>query len=185
MLTPGFLAEFKKLTEQRWSRQSIDPKLSGFQFQRGTRWNPGLSDPEITQYENTLGLRFPHDFRAFLRIMNGTDTPMVNVYASRGEPRGFSTGVYSFPRDMEIIRLRIDDVRERKGEIMADLREQGFFVPAAADLVPIYSHRYLMCTADLDQSVVFSIYVPSMDSIVYGTSLQEYLQREFLGDLQD
>jgi hypothetical protein len=185
MLTLEFLAEFKKLTEQRWSLPSIDPNLFGFQFQRGTRWIPGLSDSEITEFENALGLRFPHDFRAFLRIMNGTDIPMLNIYGSSGEPHRVSSGVYSYPRDMEIIRLRIEDVQERKGEIAADLREQGFDVPAEAGLVPIYSHRYLMCTADLDQSVVLSIYVPSPDAIVYGNSLEAYLRREFLGDLQD
>jgi hypothetical protein len=185
MLTEEFLAEFKKLTEERWSRQSIDPNLYGFQFQRGTRWNPGLSDHEITQFDNTLGLRFPHDFRAFLSTMNGTDVPTLNVYASLGEPQRLSSGVYSYPRDMEIIRLRIEDIRARKEEIVADLRDQSFEFPAGAGLVPVYSHRYLMCTADLNQSVVLSIYVPSTDAIVHSNSLEEYLRREFLGEFQD
>jgi hypothetical protein len=62
------------------------------------------------------------------------------------------------------------------------------------DLVPIYIHRYVMCTRDLESSFVLSIftdlarqtpeggYEPSEDAIVYGNSLKEYLEREFLMD---
>jgi hypothetical protein len=66
MLTGDFLAEFKRATETRWSEQPIDPTLYGFQFQRGTRWNPGLSDKEIAEAEDALVLVFPQDFRTFL-----------------------------------------------------------------------------------------------------------------------
>ena len=182
MLSFDFLTEFKKATEQKWSQQSVNPTLSGFQFQRGTRWNPGLSDDKIAEYENILGVRFPVDFRAFLRVLNGTDIPNLNVYANCGEPHRTSVGVYSYPRDLEIVKQRIEDVRESRDEIAADLTEQGFDLSTEAGLVPIYSHRYVVCTPDLDRSVVLSIIVHSVDTIVYGNSLQEYLEREFLGD---
>ena len=61
MISPDFLWELKRATEQKWNHESIDPTVSGFQFQRGTRWNPGLSNLEILEYENSLGMRFPHD----------------------------------------------------------------------------------------------------------------------------
>ena len=73
MLSVDFLAEFKRATEARWRKRSIDPTLYGFQFQRGTSWNEGLSDGMVKDYERILGVRFPHDFTAFLREMNGTD----------------------------------------------------------------------------------------------------------------
>jgi hypothetical protein len=182
MVSHDFLAEFKRATEEKWSQQSINPTVSGFQFQRGTRWNPGLSDDKIAEYENALEVRFPLDFRAFLRVMNGTDIPTLNVYAYSGEPHRTSVGVYSYPRDLEIVEQRIEDVRESRDEIATDLTNQGFDLPTEAGLVPIYGHRYLVCTSSLSCSVVLSIVVHSTDAIVYEKSLQEYLKREFLGD---
>jgi hypothetical protein len=182
LLNRDFLASFKGATEERWSQRSINPTISGFQFQPGTRWHPGLSDDKIAEYETVLGVRFPHDFRAFLGAMNGTDLPTLNVYASCGEQPLKSVGVYSYPRDLGIVKLRSEDVREGRNEIAADLREQGFDLPPEANLVPIYLHRYVVCTSDLNRSVVLSIVVHSTDAIVYGNSLQEYLEREFLGE---
>lgn len=79
MLSDDFLKEFKRATEANWSEKSIDPAIYGFQFQRGTRWNPALSGEQIAEYEAGLGVRFPHDLEAFLREMNGTDLPTLNV----------------------------------------------------------------------------------------------------------
>jgi len=182
LLSRNFLAEFRAATEGKWNEQSINPTISGFQFQRGTRWNPGLSDDKIAEYETVLGVRFPHDFRAFLGAMNGTDLPTLNVYASCGEPPRESVGVYSYPKDLRIVQLRIEDVRESRDEIATDLSEQGFVLPPEAALVPIYLHRYVVCTSDLNLSVVLSIVVHGTDAIVYGHSLQEYLESEFLGE---
>jgi hypothetical protein len=182
LLSRNFLAEFKRATEEKWSQRSINPTISGFQFQPGTRWNLGLSKDKVTEYETVLGVRFPHDFRDFLGAMNGTDLPTLNVYASCGELPRTSVGVYCYPRDLRIVKQRIEDCRESRDEIATDLREQGFDLPNEADLVPIYLHRYVLCTSDLNRSVVLSIVVHSTDAIVYGNSLQEYLEREFLGD---
>jgi SMI1 / KNR4 family (SUKH-1) len=180
MLSRDFLLEFKKATELNWSRQSINPAVYGFQFQRGTRWNPGLSTAEITEYENLLGVQFPLDFRAFLQVMNGTDIPTLNVYGYSGEPHRKSVGVYSYPRDLQIVEQCIEDVHESRSEIAADLREQGFELPPQAGLVPIFGHRYVVCASNPDCNFVLSIVVNDVDAIVYGNSLQEYLEREFL-----
>jgi len=180
MLNRDFLIKFKTATETRWSEKSIDPTLYGFQFQQGTRWNAGLSDEMIHDYENVLKVRFPDDFKALLREMNGTDLATLNVYGSCGEPQRESVGVYSYPRDIERVKKFIERVRTWRAEIAADLAEQGFELPADASLVPIYSHRYLVCTSDLDSSVVLSIVVDATDAIVYGNSLRGYLEIEFL-----
>lgn len=163
-----------------WSTRSIDPRGYGYQIQQGTRWNPGLSHEDIVEYERDIGVRFPHDFRAFLRAMNGTDLPTLNVYGYCGEPLRRATGVYSYPRDIELVRWRIHDVLENKERISDDLAEQGFALPADAGFVAICGHRYVLCTADLDSSVVLSIVVNDVDAIVYAKSLKEYLEKEFL-----
>jgi len=181
MLSSDFLAEFQRATEAKWHEKSIDPHISGFQFQTGTRWNPGLSDEKIAEFEDVLGIQFPHDFRAFLRAMNGTDLPTLNIYAYCGEPPRQWVGVYSYPRDLEIVRRLIADVSKDRAELTATLAEEGFALPVKASLVPIYGRRYLVCTPSLDSSVVLSI-DGSDDAIIYGNSLKEYLEREFLAD---
>jgi len=67
MISADFLTEFKRATETKWREKSIDPTIFGFQFQRGTRWNEGLSDEMVREYEMVLRVRFPHDLKAFLR----------------------------------------------------------------------------------------------------------------------
>jgi hypothetical protein len=180
MLNTDFLMELKRATEAEWGEKTIDPTLYGFQFQRGTRWNAGLSEQMVNEYETTLGASFPHDFKAFLREMNGTDLATLNVYGSSGEQYRESVGVYAYPRDLEIVKGRIEHIRTSRMKIAADLAGQGFELSAEASLVPICSHRFVVCTSNLDSSVVLSIVVNSIDAIVYGNSLREYLEKEFL-----
>src|SRR5436190_441910 len=180
MLSSEFLAEFKRATEAKWRERRINPHISGFQFQPGTRWNLGLSDDKIAELEDTLETKIPHDFRDFLRAMNGTDLPTLNVYASCGEPPRQWVGVYSYPRDLEVLRRLREEVSTDREMLTKTLAEEGFALQPTAALVPIYGRRYLVCTSRLDSSVVLSI-DGSDDAIVYGNSLKEYLEREFLG----
>ena len=178
MLNSDFLAKFKRTTEAKWSERSIDPTLYGFQIQRGTRWNLGLSDKQIAEYASALAVIFPHDFRAFLRAMNGTDMATLNVYGCGGEPHRESVGVYSYPRDIEIVKQRMTDVDEERAKLTTTIMEQGFDLLPETKLLPIYGHRYLACASNLENSVVLSIH--GGDAIVYGNSLKEYLEMEFL-----
>jgi hypothetical protein len=182
MLSADFLKEFKRATEAKWRDASINPTLYGGQFQPGTRWNAGLSDEMVTKYESAIQVQFPRDFKAFLREMNGTDLPTLNVYGSCGEPHRQGVGVYSYSRDLGIVKSLMEDIRVNRNEIAADLAEQGFELAAEASLVPIFSHRYLVCTSNLDSCAVLSIVVNAVDAIVYGDSLREYLEKDFLLD---
>lgn len=186
LLDSGFLRGFKQATEAKWHLKSIDPTIYGFQFQEGTRWNPGLSDEQIADYEVALEVHFPHDFKALLREMNGTDLPTLNVYGYCGEPHRHSVGVYSYPRDLELIKQRIEHISASRAEIASDLAEQGFELLPEAKLVPVFAHRSVICSSNLDSSIVLSIVVhdtlyPALaDAIVYANSLREYLEKEFL-----
>ena len=178
ILTNDFLTEFRRATEAKWHDLTIDPGLYGFQFQTGTRWNPGLSDQQIAAYQDLLGVRFPNDFDAFLQAMNGTNLPTHNVYGSSGYPSRKSVGLYSYPEDLEIVQSLIQRVNVDRDALMASLADEGFNLSRADGLVPIYAHRYLVCTADLNRSVVLSV-ADAYDAIVYGASLQNYLETEF------
>jgi hypothetical protein len=178
MIDRDFLLNFKRVTESHWQNAIIHPDIYGFQFQPGTKWNPGLPPNAITEYEDVLQVRFPHDFRAMLAFMNGTDLPTLNIYGSSREPHQYSTGVYSYPRDLGAVQQRIEIVTEDRDGIVAVLADQGVVLAPEAKLAPIFAHRFVVCGSDLDRCVVLSIM--DTDAVVYGDSLQEYLQREFL-----
>ncbi len=180
MINADFLKTFRRATEELWRRTPINPDIYGFQFPPGTRWNRGLSAETILEYENALGVQFPHDFKLFLGEMNGTDLATLNISGSSGLPQRESVGVYSYARNIEIVKARIDHLRPSRAEITRDFAGQGFDLSQEVNLVPISSHRCLACTSDLNSSVVLSIVVEDTDAIVYGNSLKEHLEREFL-----
>jgi len=86
LLDVSFLREFKDATEAKWREKAIDRKIYGFQFQKGTHRNPGLTEEAIREYESALRAQSPDDLRSILRAMNGTDLPTLNVYGFSGEP---------------------------------------------------------------------------------------------------
>ncbi len=178
------VAEFRRASEDFWRGETIRADLWGGQIQPGTRWISGLSDGEIEQYEADVGARFPHAFRDYLSEMNGTDMPRIDVRGGSGKPRAFIPGFYSYPRDIELVRLLIADADSNRTELQATLLEQGFQLPDDARLVPIFAHRYVVCTSDPNESAVVSIWSPS-DAIVYGCSLLDYLEREVLSEQAD
>ncbi len=112
--------------------------------------------------------------------MNGTDQETLNIYGYSGEPSRRSVGVYAYPRDIEIVRGHIQHISPHLDEISADLASEGYELPPGAGLVPIYGHRFVVCGPDPESSAVLSIVVDSVDVIIYGRSLEEYLLREFL-----
>ncbi|HEY2469082.1 MAG TPA: hypothetical protein VGI45_14760 [Terracidiphilus sp.] len=61
------------------------------------------------------------------------------------------------------------------------LSEQGFLLGEEAKLLPIFAHRYVICSSRVETCAVLSIWA-STDAIVYGQSLPEYLQREVFGE---
>ena len=179
VLEPNFFREFRIVSEEKWRSASIRAHLWGFQFQLDTRWNPGLSDEAIAQFESEVEASFPRDFRLFLEEMNGTDKPAVDVRGSSGEPHRFGPGFYSFPRDLRRVQELIDFVHRGRTELCATLREEGFELSDEAALVPVYAHRYVVCAPNTESCPVLSIW-DSSDAIVYGKSLKDYLEREVL-----
>jgi hypothetical protein len=78
------------------------------------------------------------------------------------------------------VKELLDHIQPSRAEIAADLAGQGFELPEEVGLVPMYSDRFVVCGSNLDRSVVLSIAVNDTDAIVYGNSLREYLEKEFL-----
>ena len=173
-----FFETFKRKTEEKWAGHKLNPSIYGFQIQPGTRWNPALTNTRILEYEKKLGTSFPDDYKCLLSVINGTDLATLNIYGDSGEPHRTSPGVYSYPKDLGIIEERIKEVDEERDEITTVLLDQGYELENEAGLVPIYSHRFVVCEKEPSKSTVLSI--SGTDAIVYGNSLREYLEKEFL-----
>jgi hypothetical protein len=176
-ITPDFIAKFRQDKEAHWSNCRINRGLYGFQFQAGTKWLPGLSGPQVDEYQERVGFRFPDDLRLLLSQINGTDLPTLNVYGYCGEPHRNGLGVYSYPRDIDHVMLRIQDVTPDREAIAEVLRTDGLDLPDDAGLLPFYSHRYVVCGLDRASSPVLSVH--GTDAIVYGEDLRQYLLAEF------
>ena len=177
-VTSEFMAGFLSDTESRWAESLLNPHIYGFQFQAGTKWNPGLSEAEIASYQALIGVDFPDDLVVFLRHANGTDTDTKNIYGSEGARPAHGTGVYSYPRDWEIIEDRIARLKEDWSEMLDELRASGVDLGISPKFIPFYSHRYVLSNGDPTSSIVCSIV--GSDAIVYGWNLKEYLEKEFL-----
>lgn len=87
--------------------------------------------------------------------MNGTDLAAVNVYGFSGEPLRQSVGVYSYPKNLGEITQRMKHVEAYRDELVVTMAEQGFTLSPEDSLVPIYIHRYVVCTSDPASSVVY------------------------------
>jgi hypothetical protein len=61
-----------------------------------------------------------------------------------------------------------------------NLADQGFDLAHEAGLMPIFSHRYVVCASSPESSVVLSVVVNDADAIVFADSLKQYLEKEFL-----
>jgi hypothetical protein len=73
----------------------------------------------------------------------------------------------------------MEELRGCRAALTATLARQGFDLAPESSLMPIYAHRYIVCAPDLAGSAVLSI-SDGADAIVYGSSLLEYLEGEFL-----
>lgn len=135
--------------------------LAELRARPGRDWLPGLTAEDLAAYESELGVRLPDDARLLLRTMNGD---------SSGE-------FYSYPRDLERVRERMDRWRADWDAIAADLASDGVVLPPAATAVPLWKHRGVLCAADPKDSRVLSIV--EGDAVLYAESVAAWLDLEF------
>ncbi len=179
-MTPNAVKIFLRETEKKWADRKINNGTYGFQFQPGTKWIPGLSQEQINAYQSTLEIRFPKDLVTFLQYANGTDLQTINVYDNDGNPHTYAPGVYSYPRDLEVIKQRIALLTEDWDEVLESLGLGENVLGKNPKFFPFFAHRYVLCNGDPTTSIVCSIH--GTDAIVYGPSLEKYLQSEFLDE---
>ena len=195
---PDFYPWFRAKTEALW--QDAKPETLAKARERGvgsswwrpgTRWQPGLTEAEITTLETTEGRAFPKDYRLFLsELGGGPDQPRI-AYRFKGQNL-VETEDRPFPnwRDPEDIKARRDNIL---GSILFHV-EHGEWLdawgPAPADraahvrqlfatappILPVFLHR-LAPSVYATRLPVLSCH--GMDTILWGASIPNALMHDF------
>ncbi|HEU4783231.1 MAG TPA: hypothetical protein VFS83_07825, partial [Ktedonobacterales bacterium] len=181
-----FLYWFRKRTEEAWA--------GGYPRQR---WLPGLSEEEIAGIERAWDLRFPPDYRLFLRLLHAVGEEMSADSRSRKRlvPVSKSKIVYNwlldtkdlrrmfawpfdgFAFDLEHNDLWLPKWGERPLTAGARRKRLREAISSAPKLIPITGHRYLLAEPLRAGNPVLSVY--GLDIIIYGTDLRRFLLIEF------
>ena len=181
-----FLYWFRKRTEEAWA--------GGYPRQR---WLSGLTDEEIAGIEQTWEIRFPPDYRLFLRLLHAVGEEMSADTRSRKRlvPVSKSKIVYNWLLDTKDLRrmfawpydglafdlgnadLWLPGWGERPST--EDARRKGLreAISSAPRLIPITGHRYLLAEPLRAGNPVLSVY--GLDIIIYGADLRRFLLIEF------
>jgi hypothetical protein len=162
--------QLKIQTERIWENITIKPHIYGFQIQAGTKWRPGLSQPEIDKFEQDIGFKFPQIYRDYLSCMNGTDKDTLDIHGSTAMEPTYDCGYYSYPQDLERIKKRISWIYEA-----FDTDENFVQARKIPHIMPIYSHRFLIVDNFIENPVLS---MHGTDVIIYGDDLLTYLARE-------
>lgn len=161
-----FFSWLKEESEKFWENVEIKKGVFGFQIQKGTKWLEGLSESEIEKYENELGFAFPEIYKIYLRNMNGTDKLAINVYGY-SETVAYAPKFYSFPRDLDIVKDRIQWIYEE-----FEVNEEIVRRENIPHIIPIVSHRFLIADNCLENPVLS---MQGTDSILYVETLKSLL----------
>lgn len=170
----GFFNFIKSASEKYWENVPSHAEIYGFQIQKGSRWQPGLSDSEINRFEQKLNAQFPPPLRTYFSMMNGLTKSAINVYGSSGERVAYKSEYHAFPNDLELINKYIDWICESNQVDRSALGSTE--IPM---IFPITGHRFLIFE---EPYVVLSMY--ENDIIPYAMNLTELLLKEIFPGME-
>lgn len=169
--------KIKEACEARWAKESAFEQHAGFHIARGTKWLPGLSSQEIQMMEIDLGVKFTGTVKNFLSVMNGTDIPGVSI--AYNIPHTIDdVGFLSYPRDKGIMMGRMAKLKEDWKATQNLFDEIQLEYSKYTGLLPIFLHRYVVCSDLYPEAPVVSVY--EADAIIYSDNLADYLKKECL-----
>lgn len=151
----------KKKSEKYWKKVNL-MECWGFQIQEGSKWEKGLSESELEDFQQQLNIIFPESLKNYYRTMNGLDKPGIDNNGGEREV-DFGPIFYSYPDDIPIIKSTIERVMEANRVTKEIIQEQN--VPS---IFPYLGHRFLI----LDhEEVVLSMY--GNDIILWSDNLSK------------
>jgi hypothetical protein len=199
-----FLDWFRDRTNQSWAHRPtrsfgsyVESGVGGAGFQQGTRWLDGLPDDVIDQVEEEWSVRFPPDYRLFLKKLHSVDRPRAGATFQGGTQlkptqrpsfynwltdRTSLKEMFDWPLDGLIFDVEngvlwVDSWGSRPDSPDARKERLSWLVQQAPRLIPIFGHRYLLAEPCVAGNPVLSVY--QSDIIIYGPNLRRYLLTEF------
>lgn len=155
----------KKESEKYWNQVELE-NCWGFQIQEGSKWKKGLSDKELEDFQENLGITFSESLKNYFRTMNGLDKPGINN--NGGEEIEFGTTFYSYPDDIEIIKSQIKWILEEN-----NVDDKVISVQNIPSIIPYLGHRFLIL--DSEESIL-SMY--GNDIIMWAENLSKGIARD-------
>ncbi len=196
----AFIVWLRDVTEELWSTyQTRDFEaecVGGSDWQNGTRWLQGLSVEQVLAIEQRWEVKFPEDYRLFLRCIHSTDRPMIEAgFGQDGELEfGTGPGFYNWLLDSENLEAAFQwplnglmfDVEHNdlwlaswgpRPDTLASCRSKlADLISEAPPLIPLIGHRYLVGRPLRAGNPVLSVY--QGDIIFYGSDLRSFLLLE-------
>jgi hypothetical protein len=175
-MTENEWLRFKNLTEKKFKSAKLR-ECWGFQIQKNTKWNNGLTINEIAQFEKILGLTFPLDYIEMLKSFNGFATLQISIDPDGKEEDKFERKCYKYPDDIEKTKWLIEEVNKNIQYANEAIEDAGFDSQEVEGFIPLYAHRVLVVLKNKEYSPVLSVW--GDDIIIYGESLIKYWCHEF------
>lgn len=203
-----FLYWVKETTERRWANLFKSKKDGNWwnhkhDIFQGAKWIDPLTDEEVDALEIKWKIKFPADFRSFLKILHRVDK------CDYFQDEDFETGEISLIenelfhnwRNEVLIEERFDNLLDHlKLCVFSDIQPSWLkswgprpeskeectvimeeWMKKARVLIPINSHRYLVSEPTQKCPHVISMY--GFDTILYSLNLREHLINELRWDL--
>lgn len=208
--TEQFLDWIRIRTENAWANyrsrtfeEYVAARVGGQDWQRGTKWLDGLSEEEINQVERQWSVRFPPDYRLFLRQLHAVDRPTRGAsyteYVEEGEeshlvPKekpafynwmtdtealqdAFNWLVEGLQFDAEFNNIWLPTWGPKPGTVASQKERIRELVANAPKLIPIIGHSYLLAEPCQAGNPIFSVY--QSDIIVFNSDLHDFFLFEF------
>ena len=211
---PAYLDWFRAITERNWAARQQRyfegteyAEFGSAPWQQHAGWLDGLSDEQIETVEHTWSVRFPPDWRLFLRYLHAADRPegaplLGSMFAhtqdeSMRRPFFKTFNFYNWFLDAEFLReylawplegllfsIEHSDLWHeqwgRKYPLLEDRKRRVTeLVAGAPKLIPIFQHRYIVTDPCFAGNPVLSVH--QSDIIPYGLDLRDYFFNEFGG----
>lgn len=167
-----FFRRLKTESEALWETAPFDKRSQNYQVQAGMKWNSGLDEAALQEFEQQIGFPFPEILRNYYRVMNGTDLPEINTHSDSGHPFTYYHRFYSWPNDVERIQEYIRWICEAREIDPAALVQKKI-----SRILPVAGHRFLMI--DIPGNPVLSMY--GADIVFWANDLCALLLEDIFG----
>ncbi len=177
-----FLLWFKEVTEASWAKRmpQSDQGIAHLEI----KWI-GMSNSEIDQTEKKYSIKFPPDYREFLKILHTLSMIeeseqhfFFNWLGDEQKVNDKLDGPYS---GLLHDGMWLSSWGVKPGTQDIAINRLNKWYREAPKLLPIFGHRYIVSEPCKNGNPVLSVY--GTDIIVYGWDLKTYLLHEFEEDL--